>query len=153
MSGFTDRPTLSEVLAEGNSTGGNDIDFTSTNGATTVITHSEQLLSGLSGGTATATGIFPAGVIRLGATVRVTTVITGTATDFDVGDGSDVDIFGAAISKAATTTTSDVDFTANPTTSWSSAAGNVVLTANGGTFTTGAVRVVAHYIEMAGPTS
>lgn len=109
------------------------------------------LLSALSGATATATNLIPAGTLVLGVTVRVTTLIEG-ATSFDIGDGSDVDRWGASIAVAANTTTSIADFTiASPI--YYAAATSVVLTANGSNFTAGAVRVILHCLRVTAPTS
>jgi hypothetical protein len=126
--------------------------YASRNSAEYRIFTNEVLLSGLSGATATATGIIPAGAQLLGVTVRVTTAITG-ATSFSIGDGSGVDLWGASIAVALNTITTSANYTANPTGTWSAAARNVVLTANGGSFTGGAVRVVAHYATLSGPES
>ncbi len=157
---------LSEVLANGNTTGGTDLvvssgdditgltklDINSTSGAVSTVQHAEALLSGLTGATATAASLIPAGALILGVSVRVNTLITG-ATSFDIGDGSDVSRWGATIAVAATTTSDPTDFTEN-TVSWQgAAAGDVVLTANGSNFTAGAVRVVVTYISLSAPTS
>ena len=109
------------------------------------------LKSGLSGASVTATNLIPAGCFLLGVTVRVTTAITG-ATSFSIGDGSDADRWGATIAVAAGTTTTIANFTANGFGQFT-AANNVVLTANGGDFATGAVRVTAHYLDLSPATS
>lgn len=116
--------------------------------------NARALLAGLAGATVTAPGIIPAGSILLGVTVRVTTTITGAAS-FDIGDGVDVDRFGAAVALPAGTTTTLVNHTggAGDIPALFAAAGSVVLTANGGAFTGGAVRVVAHYLTLVAPTS
>lgn len=115
------------------------------------VTHATTLLSGLTGATATATALVPAGSFVLGVTVRVTTTITG-ATSFDVGDGVDVDRWGAAIALPAGTTTSIANFTANGFGQFT-AANNVVLTANGANFTGGAVRITVHYFNLQAATN
>lgn len=108
-------------------------------------------LTGLSGATVTATNLVPAGSFIIGVTIRVTTTITG-ATTFDVGDGSDVDRWGAAILLPAGTTTSIVDFTANGFGQFTTA-NNVVLTVNGADFSAGAIRITVHYINLVAATS
>lgn len=123
----------------------------SAKGAIGAIKCSETLLSALSGGTATATGLFPAKVLQLGVVARVVTLITG-ATTFDIGDGSDQDRYANDIPLTANTQTTFVDATADPR-GWSATAGNVVLTANGSSFTAGAVRLTAFYMDFVGPTS
>lgn len=152
MSGFTTTQTLAQVLNKGNSTGDVDIDFEGTNGSLITIKQATQLVATAAGASVTATGIFPAGVIRLGGTIRVTTTITGP-TDIDVGVTGDTNMFGGTLALIAGTTTSRADFTANPTGSWSAAAGDIIITANGGNFTGGQVRVVAYYLDITGPTS
>lgn len=100
---------------------------------------------------ATTSGLIPAGAILLSVTVRVVTLVTG-ATTFDVGDGSDVDRFGAAIAVAANTTTTPAAYTADPRT-FSTSAQEVTLTPNGGAFTGGTVRVNATFFWATGATS
>lgn len=90
--------------------------------------------------------VIPAGVLVLAVLVRVIVAVTGP-TDFDVGDGTDADKWGAAIPIALSTVTDATDYTvATPT--YYTAATNVVLTANGGNFATGTVEVVAMYINI-----
>jgi len=116
------------------------------NGAEVAVRTVESELTALSGATATATSLIPAGSFIVGVTARVTTLITG-ATSFDIGDGSDVDLWGATIGVAANTTTTIADFTATGFGQYT-AANNVVLTANGGNFSAGAVRLVVHYLTL-----
>lgn len=99
----------------------------------------------LAGATASY-AVIPAGVLVLAVLIRVTTAVTG-ATDFDVGDGTDVDKWGAAIAIALGTTTDGEDFTALTPTFYTGAT-NVVLTANGGAFAGGVVKVTAFYIDF-----
>lgn len=118
-------------------------------GALATISHSEVELTGLTGATTTAVGVIPARVLVLGVTTLVTTVIGG-ATSYDVGDGDDIDRWGATI----TIDSNPGDFTDN-TLAWnnSALASDVVLTANGGSFSSGAVRVVVTYMSLTAPTS
>jgi hypothetical protein len=130
----------------------NTVQVAADNGAISNVQSVSTELTGLSGATATASSLIPAGSLVLGVTARVTTTITG-ATTFDIGDGSDVYRWGAAIALPATTTSDPTGFTDN-TLFWSGAsAGDVVLTANGSSFTAGAVRVVVHYMSLTAPTS
>lgn len=143
--------TLAQTLALGadaNGIGVTGLDFIEGVDSLWKIRTVSIVLSALSGPTATAVGLIPAGSLVMGVVARVTTPITG-ATSFDIGDGSDVDRWGAAIT---TTTTSPTDFTDN-TLSWTTSAGDVVFTANGGNFTAGAVRLVVTLMSLTAPTS
>tara|TARA_R100001244_G_scaffold25113_2_gene25462 strand:+ start:114554 stop:115786 length:1233 start_codon:yes stop_codon:yes gene_type:complete len=128
------------------------VSVTSTNTAIGTIQHTETLLSGLTGATVTATSLIPAGALVLGVSARVTTTITG-ATTFDVGDGADVDRWGTAIVLTAATLVQPADYTDNTVVWQGSAAGDVVLTANGSNFTAGAIRVVVTYMSLTAPTT
>lgn len=107
----------------------------------------EEELTALSGATATTTAAFPNQSIILGVSLRVTTTITGAAS-FDVGDGTTVSRFGGSIGTAAGSTNQG---TIGPSGNYATT--NVVLTANGGNFTAGAVRVCLLYLELIAPTS
>lgn len=120
------------------------------NSALMAVSHSSQELTALSGASVTTSGLIPAGCILKAVVVRVTTAITG-ATSFDIGDGTDVDRWGAGIAVALATRTFETDFTADPG-GWSASAREVTLTANGSNFTGGAVRIVAFYETYDGPT-
>jgi hypothetical protein len=115
-------------------------------GAAMLKTQTEEL-TGLSGASVTTTIEFPNQCIILGASVRVTDDITG-ATSFDVGDGSTVDRFGGTLGIAEGSTNQG---TIGPAGNYS--ATTVTLTANGGNFTGGGVRVSLHYIELSIPTA
>ena len=105
----------------------------------------------LSGATYTFTNLIPAKSTYLGCVARVTTLITG-ATSFNIGDGTDADRWGAAVALAATTTTTQANFTATPY-GWSATAISPVLTAVGSNFTAGVVRLTCFVEEYSGPTS
>jgi len=135
------------------STGTLSLAPTAANGSNFNVKKATTLLSALSGATATATDLIPANALLLAVVTRVTTEITG-ATSFDIGDGSDVDRWGAGIALAAGTTTDDGDYTAAGAVGQQIvAAQSVVLTANGSNFTAGAVRVTVYYIDATAPTS
>lgn len=104
-----------------------------------------------SGASSDFASAFPAGTIMLGVALRVLTTVTG-ATTFDVGDGSDVDRYAAAVALAAGTTKDPSNGTATPI-GWSTSATPVRLTANGSNFTGGTVRVVVYYLQLTAPTS
>jgi hypothetical protein len=99
-------------------------------------------LTGLSGATATATGLIPTRCVCVGVTSKVSTAITG-ATSFDCGDGTTADRFGGTLGIALDSENIGV---LGPFATYS--ATDVVLTANGGNFTAGAVILVAHVLEM-----
>ena len=101
--------------------------------------------------TETLTGILPARSIIHGVVVENASAVAGTGgiASYSVGDGTDPDLWGAGIVIASGTKSSPGDFTAfNKTTG--SSAGDVVLTADAGTFTSGAVNVVVSYTTMDG---
>lgn len=126
--------------------GGNAL-TTGANGQSTHLGQSTVLLTGLTGATRTATALIPANSIVIGVTARVTTAITG-ATSFDIGDGTTANLFGDDVAAALDTTSNN---TIAPTRY--ATATNVVLTANGGNFTAGAVRLTVHFITLVAPTS
>ncbi|WP_138469171.1 hypothetical protein [Poseidonocella sp. HB161398] len=101
----------------------------------------EVELSGLSGATVTASGLIPARAIVLGVTSRTVADITG-ATSYDCGlsGGSD---FGGSLGIAAGSENVGV---VGPFATY--AATDVDVTAQGGSFTGGTVRLVAHVLEM-----
>lgn len=143
--------TTTAAGATGHITAVGKIAKSSTNGQESQILHATTLLSALSGATVTATNLIPAGSLVLGVTARVTTAIGG-ATSFEIGDGTDVDRWGTAIAVAAGTTTDIANFTIASPVNYT-AANNVVLTANGSNFTSGAVRLTVHYIDLVAATS
>jgi hypothetical protein len=133
---------------------GGTLSLDSTSGAVGTVLHAETELTGMSGATATAASFIPAGALVLAISTRVTTTITG-ATSWDIGDGTDVDRWGAAIAltTAPPTTTDPTDYLDNTVTWQGSTAGDVVLTANGSNFTAGAVRIVVTYMSLTAPTA
>lgn len=120
---------------------------TTPNGAALQLGCVEEELTGLSGASVTTTIAFPNQCIILGASVRVTTAITG-ATSFDAGDGSTVDRFGGTLGISLGSTNQG---TIGPAGNYGST--TVTLTANGGNFTAGAVRVAIMYLYLQPPTS
>jgi hypothetical protein len=117
----------------------------SPNGAFTALRTVEELLTGLTGATKVSTVAFPNQCIILGVSTRVITAITG-ATSFDCGDGVTANRFGGNLGVSAGSTNQGLIGPAGnyaPTT--------VTLTANGGNFTGGSVRIALHYIETSAP--
>ena len=99
-----------------------------------------------SGSSVFAAGLIPAGSFVIGITVLVTSTVGGPAS-FDVGDGTDVDRWGASISGAASTTTDITDFTTSSLTTFPFA-NDVRLTSTGVDFTSGSVRITVHYMTL-----
>jgi hypothetical protein len=120
----------------------------STHGANVQFGIVEGLTSGLSGASVTASVQIPANCIVLGVSSRVTTAITG-ATSFQIGySGAGSTQFGSGLSLPAGSTNYGLIGPAAFTT-----ATNLTLTATGGNFTAGAVRLAVHYITISPPTS
>lgn len=123
-------------------------------GAWTSVLSAVATLTSVADTKLTAVFLIPAGSHLLGLTARITTSF-GTSTgltDFDVGDGTDIDRWANSLAITAGTT---LDLT-NATAAFSgdfAAANDVVLTANGGNFdTTGVIELIAHYITLTAPT-
>jgi len=98
------------------------------------------------GSSVTAASLIPAGSFLIGITVRVISNVGGPAS-FDVGDGIDVDRWGASIASGIGTTTDITDFTSGAVTTFP-AANDVVLTSTGVDFTAGTVRITVHYTTL-----
>jgi len=109
------------------------------------------LLSGLSGATVAASALIPSGAVVTGVTTRVTTAITG-ATTYQVGDGVDPNRWGDSLSPLLGQFSDGSDWTDQSIENFP-AATDVVLTAVGGNFTAGSVRVSVHYMLATAPNS
>lgn len=107
----------------------------------------EEHLTSLSGATVNSTIAFPNQSLILSATLRVTTAITG-ATSFDCGDAGSSTRFGSSIGVSLGTTNQG---TTGPVGNYATT--TLLLTANGGNFTGGDVRVQLNYLEFIPPTS
>ena len=105
----------------------------------------EQTLSGLSGASVDSTIVIPNRSICLGVTSKVTTAITG-ATSFGCGIAGEATKFGASLGIALNSLNIGV---IGPTAFYADTA--VRLTANGGNFTGGAVRIAIHYLRLTAP--
>ena len=99
----------------------------------------------LSGATYVTTIAIPAYANLIGVTTRVTTEVTG-ATTYDVGDGSDVDLWGAAIGIVLGSQSQTSDFTAVGAVGAAATSRTVTLTANGSNFTGGVIEICLHYL-------
>ncbi|MCK5318427.1 MAG: hypothetical protein KAJ55_10950, partial [Anaerolineales bacterium] len=82
----------------------------------------------------------------IGVTVRVLVSVGGPAS-FDVGDGTDVDRWGAAILSTIGTTTDITDFSSGAVTTFP-LANDVVITSTGVDFTSGSIRITVHYMTL-----
>jgi hypothetical protein len=111
-----------------------------------------KTLAGFTGATMTITNAIPSGSIVLGVAVRVTTAITGDAgfTGFSVGDGIDVDRWGANLNPAKDETSDLTDCTITSIPIYA-AATSIVFSAVGNDFTAGGVRVVIVYKTISPP--
>jgi hypothetical protein len=99
----------------------------------------------LSGATYVTTIAIPAYANLIGVTTRVTTAVTG-ATTYDVGDGSDVDLWGTAIGVTLGSQSQTSDFTAVAAVGAAATSRTVTLTANGSNFTGGVIEICLHYL-------
>lgn len=108
------------------------------NGATMQFAVMETLVSGLSGANVNAMLQIPANCIVFAVGARVTTTITG-ATSFEVGVSGNLSQFGSSLSVGAGSTNYGL---IGPTAFYS--ATTMTLTASGGNFTAGAVRLSIH---------
>jgi hypothetical protein len=117
------------------------------NGSSITLNAIEQEVTSLSGASVNAPMQIPPGALLFAVAARVVTAITG-ATSFSVGYSSSVGAFGSGLGIAAGSTNEGL-IGPNPFYS----ATSVVLTAAGGSFTAGAVRLSFMYLMFAPPTS
>lgn len=120
---------------------------TSPNGALSQFFIASELLSGLSGATRDSTITIPNGAIVFNVSERVVTTITG-ATSFSCGVSGTPGQFGSGLGLAAGSTNLGV---IGPTAFY--APTPIRLTAAGGNFSGGAVRISIHYYLPTAPTS
>lgn len=113
--------------------------------------NSTLLVTDTGNATEVATAAIPAGAQVVAVVGRVVKALTGVTTDFDVGDGTDVNIWADAVLKAAGSAWSQGDATANPVGTWAAAARDITLTADAGTFTGGEVRIDVFYFDATAP--
>jgi len=117
------------------------------NDAATDMVVAEELLSGLSGASVTSTITIPNRAIVLGVSTRTVTAITGAAA-YDCGLAGETSKFGGSLGIAPGSTNVGVIgpqafYGATP----------IVLTAQGGNFTAGTVRIAIHYLLPVAPQS
>jgi hypothetical protein len=115
------------------------------NGANIQFGVIEILCSGMSGATVTAPAQVPANCVVFAVGARVVATITG-ANSYEVGwngPGGSATTFGSGLSLPAGSTNYGL---IGPTANYSAA--NLILTATGGNFTAGAVRLSIHYALM-----
>jgi hypothetical protein len=114
-------------------------------GSTTGIAVLEQSLTGLTGATVTSAIAIPDRAIVLGVSTRTVTTITG-ATSYDCGIAGEASKFGGALGVVAGSTNIGV---IGPQAFYADTP--IVLTARGGSFTGGSVRIAIHYLTLGGP--
>ncbi len=119
----------------------------STHGANIQCGVVEGITSGLSGTSVTTSVQIPANCIVFAVSERVTTTITGAAS-FEVGVAGNAAQFGSGLSLDVGSTNYGL---IGPTAFYS--ATSIVLTAAGGGFTAGAVRLSVHYLVCQPPAS
>ena len=106
------------------------------------------------GATLTLSNLVPTNVFLLGVVVHVIDEIfgaTGALTDFDIGDGATVNLYGDAILPAEGTRSDSTDFlSAAAGFRYTVAAEDVVLTANGENFAGGSIAVSVLVLSLRG---
>ena len=115
-------------------------------GAAAGLRLAEFDLSIAAGATVTTPVVIPARAILFGVTGRVTTTITGTATAWSLGVAGDTGRFGTGLGLAQN---SWVNGPAAPIVYWTPTA--LEITATGGIFAAGALRLAVHYAELSLP--
>lgn len=116
------------------------------NDSTTGMAVAEELLSGLSGASVASSIVIPDRAIVIGVSSRTVTAITG-ATSYDCGISGEESKFGGSLGIGAGSTNIGV---VGPQAFYADTP--IVLTANGGSFTGGAVRIAIHYLTCGLPT-
>ncbi|MDP2738486.1 MAG: hypothetical protein Q8O82_07210 [Pseudorhodobacter sp.] len=114
-------------------------------GGTTGMAVLEETLSGLTGAAVTSAIAIPNRSIVLGVSTRIVTTITG-ATSYDCGISGETTKFGGSLGVAAGSSNIGV---IGPQAFYADTP--IVLTAGGGNFTAGAVRIAIHYLTLGVP--
>ncbi|MBN2629385.1 MAG: DUF2793 domain-containing protein [Rhodobacteraceae bacterium] len=114
-------------------------------GASTGVTVQEELMSGLSGTSATSVLTIPDRAVVLGVSTRTVTQITGAAS-FDCGTPDEPGKFGQSLGIAAGSSNIGV---IGPQAYYADTP--IRITANGGSFTGGAVRIAVHSLTFTPP--
>ena len=112
--------------------------WTANGAGLSLVTMDEELT--LTGASVTSTIAFPNQCVIVGASVRVTQAVRG-AKSFSVGDGTSSTRYGSALGITRGSTNQG---TVMPTGNYTSTP--VIVTAAGGSFTGGTVRVAIHYM-------
>ncbi len=116
------------------------------NGASVAIKSLEVDVPLTAGASVTTPVLFPARAIAYGVTGRVTSAITGAVSTWDLGITGDLQRYGSGLGLPAN---SWVNGPGAPQVYWSPTA--LEITAQGGDFADGTIRLVAHYAELALP--
>lgn len=124
-------------------------------GALSLSSHGAGLKVGVSevdhllaaGAISTTVNLIPSHAMVIGVSARVVDPITGTLTSWNIGNTGAEDRFGAGLGLALGTWSKGMLGT--PLTYWSGTP--LVLTAVGGAFTGGTVRIAVHYLEISLP--
>lgn len=99
----------------------------------------------LGSGTSLTTGlVIPAGVMVIGANARVKQALTGTLTSWQLGTAGALDRFGKGLGVGAGSWGRGI--LSSPLTYWEAAP--LVITATGGSFTGGKLRLAVHWWEL-----
>lgn len=117
----------------------------SPNGATTGMSVIEELLTGLSGASVDSSVVIPDRAIVLGVSTRTVTTITG-ASSYDCGIAGEADKFGATLGASAGSNNRGA---IGPQAFY--APTPIRLSANGGNFSGGAVRIAIHCLTLGVP--
>lgn len=129
---------------------------TGANGQATQSALATNTVAAATAATLTISNLIPAASLVKGVSCRVTTTFDDGSglTTFSIGDGSDADRWGAAITRTSGTTTNIASFTITSPVYYAAAA-NIVLTADAGTFNVaaGAARCTVHYETITAATS
>jgi hypothetical protein len=115
-------------------------------GASVGLTSAEFDISLTAGPSVTTPIVFPARAVAYGITGRVISAITGAVTTWDIGVTGDLQRYGSGLGTALN---SWVSGPGTPLVYWSPTA--LEITAQGGDFAGGTIRLVAHYAELALP--
>lgn len=102
-----------------------------------------------SGPVSTSASLIPSHAMLIGVTARVVTAISGTLSDWQLGDTSDPARFGSGLGLAAGSWARGM--LGQPLTYYAPA--SLVLTAQNGDFAGGVVRLAVHYLEIALPSA
>lgn len=115
------------------------------NGATTGMAVLEETIAGLSGASVNSTIVIPNRAIVLGVSARTVTAVLG-ASSFDCGIAGEPSKFGGSLGVAVGSNNIGV---IGPTAFYADTP--IRLTANGGSFAGGAVRIAIHYLTCSAP--